>query len=109
MLVLVAEDAELLKGELHLLVLADQPPVGQGQETPLSVYDETPVAKWDDCIEGAEDGQVLPQPLEDTSSPDLEQAEEVATPETNVDLDTDQIVNYLNNSELSKFLSTMYE
>ena len=33
-LVLVAEDAELLKGELHLLVLADQPPLGQGQETP---------------------------------------------------------------------------
>ena len=50
-----------------------------------SLNDEPPVAKRDDCIEGAEDGQVLPQPLEDAPSPDLEQAEQVATPETDVE------------------------
>ena len=46
----------------------------------LKSPDEAPVAKRDDCIGGAKDCQVLPNPLEDAPLPDFEQAEQVATP-----------------------------
>ena len=43
-------------------------------------YEASPVTKRDDCIDGAEDGQVLPNPLEDASPPDLEQTDQGPTP-----------------------------
>ena len=45
-----------------------------------------PVTKRDGCIEGAKDDQVLPNPLEDASPPDLEKVEKVATPFPKVNL-----------------------
>ena len=45
-----------------------------------------PVTERDGCIEGAKDDQVLPNPLEDASPPDLEKVEKVATPFPKVNL-----------------------
>ena len=87
MFVFVAEDAEFLKCLLDPLILADQPPVDQVCKI---FYNKTsvarPVTKRDGCIEGAKDDQVLPNPLEDASPPDLEKVEKVATPFPKVNL-----------------------
>ena len=75
--VFVAEDAEFLKCLLDPLILADQPPVDQVRylTTKHASVVARPVTKRDGCIEGAKDDQVLPNPLEDASSPDLEKVE----------------------------------
>ena len=52
----------------------------------LKSPDEAPVAKRDDCIGGAKDCQVLPNPLEDAPLPDFEQAKQVATPVPNEEM-----------------------
>ena len=66
---------------------------------------KAPVTDRDGCIDGAEDGQVHPNPLEDAPSPDLEQAEQVATPEADVDWETDKTVTDLENSEWRNLVS----
>ena len=87
MFVFVAEDAEFLKCLLDLLILADQPPVDQVRYlTTKQASVAQPVTKRDGCIEGAKDDQVLPNPLEDASPPDLEKVEKVATPFPKVNL-----------------------
>ena len=87
MFVFVAEDAEFLKCLLDPLILADQPPVDQVRYfTTKQASVARPVTKRDGCIEGAKDDQVLPNPLEDASPPDLEKVEKVATPFPKVNL-----------------------
>ena len=88
MFVFVAEDAEFLKCLLDPLILADQPPVDQVRYSTTKQASEVarPVTKRDGCIEGAKDDQVLPNPLEDASPPDLEKVEKVATPFPKVNL-----------------------
>ena len=41
---------------------------------------KAPVTDRDGCIDGAEDGQVHPNPLEDAPTPDLECADQIPTP-----------------------------
>ena len=41
---------------------------------------KAPVTDRDGCIDGAEDGQVHPNPLEDAPTPDFEGADQVPTP-----------------------------
>ena len=78
MFVFVAENAKFLKCVLELLVLAYYQPVDNKDNS--KKCHEAPVTDRDGCIDGAEDGQVHPNPLEDAPTPDLEGADQVPTP-----------------------------
>ena len=78
MFVFVAEDAKFLKCVLELLVLAYYQPVDNKNNCKKG--HKAPVTDRDGCIDGAEDGQVHPNPLEDAPPPDLEGADQVPTP-----------------------------